>query len=187
MHPMTDNLYKILVTKEQLDARVCELGSEITDAYFDKGELTIVAIINGAIVFAADLIRHIEMPLRLDCMRVSSYRDDTRPSSLPDVMDKVRLDLKDRHVLLIDDIMDTGRTTQHVAELLNALNPASLKVCVLLEKKGRREVDIVPDFVGFSIPDDFVVGYGLDFAEQYRNLPCVGVLSPEAQNPPEWR
>ena len=184
---MHENLHKVLVSPTQLQSRVKELGKEITLAYRDKGEVTAIAIINGAIVFAADLIRHIDMPLRLDCMRVSSYRDDTKPNSIPEVIDKVRLDLKDRHILLIDDIMDTGRTTEHVAHILRQMGPASLKICVLLEKRGRREVDIVPDFVGFDIPDEFAVGYGLDFAEQYRNLPCIGVLSPEAQNPPEWR
>jgi hypoxanthine phosphoribosyltransferase len=184
---MVDDLHRVLVSPQQLQARVKELGKEITKDYRDKGELTVIAIINGAIVFAADLIRHIDMPLRLDCMRVSSYKDDTRPETMPEVIDTVRLDIKDRHVLLIDDVMDTGRTTQHVAKLLSELGPASLKVCVLLEKKGRREVDANPDYVGFAIPDEFVVGYGLDFAEQYRNLPCVGVLRPEAQNPPEWR
>ena len=184
---MLDDLHSVLVTQQQLQQRVAELGREITDAYRDVGELTVIAIINGAIVFAADLIRHIDMPLRLDCLRVSSYKDEARPRGLPEVIDKVRLDLKDSHILLIDDIMDTGRTSEHVVNLLRLMGPASIRVCVLLEKKGRREVDAVPDFVGFQIPDEFAVGYGLDFAEHYRNLPCVGVLCPEAQNPPEWR
>lgn len=184
---MLDDLHRVLVSPQQIQARVKELGKEITKDYSDKGEITVIAIINGAIVFAADLIRHIDMPLRLDCMRVSSYKDDTKPNSLPEVIDTVRLEIKDRHVLLIDDVMDTGRTTEHVAALLRRLDPASLKVCVLLEKKGRREVSTSPDYVGFLIPDEFAVGYGLDFAEQYRNLPGIGVLRPEAQNPPEWR
>lgn len=184
---MLDDLHRVLVSPQQIQARVKELGREITADYCEKGELTVIAIINGAIVFAADLIRHIDMPLRLDCMRVSSYRDDTKPTAMPEVIDTVRLDIKDRHVLLIDDVMDTGRTTEHVANLLGQLDPASLKICVLLEKKGRREVETQPDYVGFVIPDEFAVGYGLDFAEQYRNLPCIGVLLPEAQNPPEWR
>ncbi len=184
---MLDDLHSVLVTQPVLQKRVEELGREISEKYRDTGELTVVAIINGAIVFAADLIRHIDLPLRLDCLRVSSYRDDTKPVSSPEIIDKLRLDLKDRHVLLIDDIMDTGRTSEQVLEMLRQMGPASLRLCVLLEKRGRREVDLEPDFVGFSIPDDFVVGYGLDFAEHYRNLPCIGVLRPEAQNPPEWR
>lgn len=184
MHP---DLHRVLVSAQQLQTRVRDLGRQITLDYRDKGELTAIAIINGAIVFAADLIRHVDMPLRLDCMRVSSYRDDTKPVSLPEIVENLRLDIKDRHVLLIDDIMDTGRTTENVSRVLLDMSPASLKICVLLEKKGRREVDTTPDYVGFQIPDDFVVGYGLDFAENYRNLPCIGVLRPEAQNPPVWR
>ena len=184
---MLDDLHRVLVSQQQLQKRVEELGQEITEAYREVGEVTVVAIINGAIVFAADLIRHIGLPLRLDCLRVSSYRDDTKPASTPEIIDKLRLDLKDRHVLLIDDIMDTGRTSEEVVRLLREMGPASIKVCVLLEKKGRREVEHEPDYVGFQIPDDFAVGYGLDFAEHYRNLPCIGVLRPEAQNPPEWR
>lgn len=184
---MHEDLHHVIVTPQQLQARVKELGKEITQAYSGHDELTVIVIINGAIVFAADLMRQINMPLRLDCMRVSSYRDDTKPHSIPEIIDKVRLDLKDRDVLLIDDIMDTGRTSEEVVKLLRTLGPASIKVCVLLEKKGRREVEATPDFVGFQIPDEFVVGYGLDFAEHYRNLPCIGVLKAECQNPPEWR
>jgi hypoxanthine phosphoribosyltransferase len=183
---MLNDLQKILVSQEQLERRVAELGQEITEAYRGTDEITAIAIINGAIVFAADLIRQIQMPVRLDCMRVSSYRDGTRPSA-PEIIDKVLLELKDRHILLIDDILDTGHTSQQVVRLLRRTGPASVRVCVLLEKKGRREVPAHPDFVGFQIPDEFVVGYGLDFAERYRNLPMIGVLRPEMQNPPEWR
>ena len=183
---MLNDLQKILVSQEQLQRRVAELGREITAAFQGTDEITAIAIINGAIVFAADLIRHIQLPVRLDCMRVSSYRNGRRPSS-PEIIDKVLLDLKDRHILLIDDILDTGHTSQQVVRILRRMGPASVRVCVLLEKKGRREVAGTPDFVGFQIPDEFVVGYGLDFAERYRNLPCIGVLRPEMQNPPEWR
>jgi len=184
---MHHDLHRVLVSAQQLQARVKELGRQITLDYRVKGDLTIVVIINGAIVFASDLIRCIDLPLRLDCMRVSSYRDETKPVSAPEILDTVRLDLAGRHVLLIDDIMDTGRTTENVSKILAGAGPASLRICVLLEKKGRREVGINPDYVGFQIPDEFVVGYGLDFAEQYRNLPMIGVLRPEAQNPPVWR
>jgi len=184
---MLEDLHKVIVSPHQLQLRVKELGKEITQAYKDVGEITVVAIINGSIVFAADLIRHIEISMRLDCIRVSSYKDDTKPSTVPEIIDTVRLNLKGSHVLLIDDIMDTGRTTERVSQLLKEMGASSIKVCVLLAKKGRREVSGEPDFVGFQIPDEFVVGYGLDFAEYYRNLPCVGILRPEAQNPPEWR
>jgi hypoxanthine phosphoribosyltransferase len=104
----------------------------------------------------------------------------------PEIIDKIRLDLKGVDVLIIDDILDSGRTLSHVAEIFKAMQPASLKTCVLLDKKTTRSVDFEADFVGFRIPDEFVVGYGLDFAERYRQLPCIGVLRPELQNPPEW-
>ena len=149
-------------------------------------EITIVAIINGAILFTADLLREIPNPIRLDCIRVSSYRNDTKSHDKPQLVHSLTLDVANRHVLLIDDILDTGKTLSMVVGLIRKLSPASVKVCVLLDKKGRREVPFEADFVGFEIPDKFVVGYGLDFAERYRNLPCIGVLKPQLQNPPEW-
>ncbi|HEY5552955.1 MAG TPA: phosphoribosyltransferase family protein, partial [Opitutaceae bacterium] len=124
--------------------------------------------------------------IRIYCIRVSSYRNETRPVTEPEIFSSLTIDVENRNVLLIDDILDTGRTLSMVYRLLKSRNPASLRTCVLLDKKGRREVKCDADFVGFSIPDRFVVGYGLDFAERYRNLPCIGVLKPELQNPPEW-
>jgi len=183
---MLEDLDHILVTEQEIHERVEVLGAEITKAYQDADELTVIAIVNGALLFAADLLRHIDIPLRFDCMRVSSYRDDTKPVQEPEVIDMLRLDLQDRHILIIDDILDTGHTFQRVVEEIRRLNPATVRFGVLLEKEGRREVEAVPDFVGFSIPDEFVVGYGLDFAERYRQLPCIGVLKAECQNPPEW-
>lgn len=183
---MIEDLESILVTEQEIHERVGVLGREISETYAFTDELTIIAIINGALLFTADLIRHINLPIRLDCMRVSSYRDDTRPVQKPEVIDMLRLDLKDQHVLIIDDILDTGHTGQRVLRDIQKLQPASLRFAALLEKEGRREVDLVPDFVGFQIPDEFVVGYGLDFAERYRQLPCIGILKPECQNPPSW-
>ena len=122
--------------------------------------------------------------MRLDAIRVSSYRDEMSPVSDPEIIDTIRLELRRRHILLIDDILDTGRTISRVVKILKKLNPASIRTCVLLEKKGRQKVDFSADYVGFTIPDEFVVGYGLDFAEYYRNLPCIGTLKPEFQNPP---
>lgn len=184
MHP---DLQKILVTPEAIEQRVRDLGKEITSLYAPTEELTLIAIINGAVLFTADLMRRIHRPLLMDCMRVSSYEDATSPQKQPEVIDMLRLELKDRHVIIIDDILDTGHTMAHVRDQILQLKPASLRFCVLLEKSGRREVTLEPDLVGFSIPDEFVVGYGLDFAERYRELPCIGVLKPECQNPPIWR
>lgn len=184
---MLDDLKEILVTEEQLNERLSTLGEEITTFYAKQDEVTIISVVNGAIPFTADLMRRIHMPLRLDSIRVSSYRDETEPVSEPDIVSTIRLDLKGRHVLLVDDILDTGSTLSTVVDIIKKFNPESIETCVLLEKKGRRKVVFKSRFVGFEIPDEFVVGYGLDFAERYRNLPCIGVLRPECQNPPVWR
>lgn len=183
---MINDLESVLVTEQEIRERVEVLGREIAEAYRDVDELTVIAVINGALLFTADLIRHIPMPVRIDCMRVSSYRNDMQPVQIPEIIDMLRLDLKDQHVLIIDDILDTGHTCAKVIEEIRKLKPASVRFAALLEKEGRREVEIEPDFIGFSIPDQFVVGYGLDFAERYRQLPCIGVLKPEYQNPPSW-
>ena len=155
-------------------------------ALYGNEEITVVAVINGAILFTADLLRTIDNPIRLDCIRISSYRNDTKSNGKPQVLGNLSLDLANRHVLLIDDILDTGKTLSLIVSMIQKLNPASVRTCVLLDKRGRREVEFEADFVGFQIPDKFVVGYGLDYAERYRNLPCIGVLKPHLQNPPEW-
>jgi hypoxanthine phosphoribosyltransferase len=181
-HP---DLERVLVSEAAIKSRLKLLGREISDAYGDQ-EITVIAIINGAVFFSADLLRHITSPVRLDCIRVSSYRNSTSPVSEPRILDTLLLDLENRHVLLIDDILDTGRTLSVVIAEMRKRKPTSVKTCVLLDKKVRRDVDLEADFVGFTIPDRFVVGYGLDFAERYRNISCIGVLKPDLQNPPEW-
>jgi hypoxanthine phosphoribosyltransferase len=180
------DLEEVIISEAMIKRRVARLADEITAAYGEDEEITAVAIINGALLFAADLLRAIRRPVRLDCIRVSSYRNDTRSRGRPEIVHSLTIDIANRHVLLIDDILDTGKTLSVVVDLIRKLNPASVKTCVLLDKKGRREVEFEADFVGFPIPDRFVVGYGLDFAERYRNLPCIGVLKPHLQNPPEW-
>jgi len=183
--PAHADLESILVSEQAIHRRLKKLGAEIKAAYGEE-DITVVAIINGAILFTADLLREIANPVRLDCIRISSYRNDTKSLGKPQLVHSLTLDIANRHVLLIDDILDTGKTLSMVVGLIRKLSPASVKVCVLLDKKGRREVPFEADFVGFEIPDKFVVGYGLDFAERYRNLPCIGVLKPQLQNPPEW-
>lgn len=180
-----DDIDTILVDEAAIKARLVELGNEINTTYEGR-ELAVIAIINGAIIFVADLIRELNLSIQLDCIRVSSYRDETRPIQEPEVIDKIRLDLEGVDVLLIDDILDTGKTLSRVYEIFSQMKPASLRTCVLLDKKTTRSVDFEADFVGFQVPDEFVVGYGLDYAERYRQLPCIGVLKPELQNPPEW-
>lgn len=181
-HP---DLERILVSKYRISRRLTKLGAEISETY-GKQEITVVAIINGAIFFTADLLRHVTSPIRLDCLRVSSYRNQTKSTGAPRILDTLLLDVEDRHVLLIDDILDTGKTLSAVVEELKKRQPASIRTCVLLDKRARREVPFESDFVGFNIPDRFVVGYGLDFAERYRNLSSIGVLKSDLQNPPEW-
>lgn len=182
---LLNDLETIVVDEEAIRVRLAELGKEINEAYAGR-ELAVIAIINGAIIFVADLIRQLDLSIQLDCIRVSSYRDETTPIQRPEVIDKIRLDLEGMDVLLIDDILDTGNTLKRITEIVRNMGPSSVKTCVLLDKQGRRSVDFEADFVGFTISDEFVVGYGLDFAERYRQLPCIGVLKPELQNPPEW-
>jgi hypoxanthine phosphoribosyltransferase len=181
-HP---DLESVLITPQEIKRRLKQLGTEIVNTY-GKEEITVISIINGAILFTADLLRQIENPVRLDCIRISSYRNATKSIGTPQLIHSLTLDIANRHVLLIDDILDTGKTISLVVDLIQKLHPASIRTCVLLDKRGRREVPFDANFVGFEIPDKFVVGYGLDFAERYRNLPCIGVLKPHLQNPPEW-
>lgn len=182
---MLKELDAILVTQEEIVSRNRELGGEI-NRFYQGEEITVVAIINGALFFTADLLRHLTVPIRLDCTRISSYRNETRSLGEPEILYNITLEIENRHVLIIDDILDTGKTLAKITDIFHKQLPQSIRTCVLLEKTGRREVPFEADFVGFKIPDKFVVGYGLDFAERYRNLPCIGTLKPEFQNPPEW-
>jgi hypoxanthine phosphoribosyltransferase len=182
LHP---DLAEVLLTEDQIRERIKSLAREIKTAYGD-GEFTIISLINGAVMFTADLMREIDNPVRLDCIRVSSYGLKTKSIGTPQIIHSLTLDIAKRDVLIIDDILDTGKTLKLVRDLVVDLKPASVRTCVLLDKKARREVKMEADFVGFAIPDKFVVGYGLDFAERYRNLPGIGVLKPEKQSAPVW-
>ncbi len=183
--PLHPDLESVLVTQDEIQKSIKKLGQKIKEIHGDE-EITIISIINGAIMFTADLMREIDNPVRLDCIRISSYRNESKSVGTPKLIHSLTLDIENRNVLLIDDILDTGKTLEMVSGMIRKLNPAKLTVCVLLDKKGRREVDFNADIVGFNIPDKFVVGYGLDFAERYRNLSCIGVLKSHLQNPPEW-
>jgi hypoxanthine phosphoribosyltransferase len=177
LHP---DVAEVLLTEEQIRQRIKTLAAEIKAAYGDR-EFTIIALINGAVMFTADLMREIDNPIRLDCIRVSSYGMKSKSIGSPQVIYSLTLDIAGRDVLIIDDILDTGKTLKLVRDLVSELKPSSVRTCVLLDKKARREVNMEADFVGFEIPDKFVVGYGLDFAERYRNLPGIGVLKAEKQ------
>lgn len=172
-----DGVDRVLITEVQLARRVRQLARQIERDY--RGcDLAVVALLNGTVMFLADLIRHLSLPLRLDFMGVSSYGSGTRPGELL-VTKNLRLEVGGRDVLLVDDILDTGRTLKHVLGALHVLRPRRVRSCVLLDKAERRTEPVQADYVGFRIPDLFVVGYGLDYAERYRNLPFVGVLKPE--------
>lgn len=171
------DLSGVLITEARIKDRVNELAALLTRDYEDK-DLIVVALLTGTVVFLADLLRRLSLPLRLDFIGVSSYREETVSKSLV-FTKELRLEVKERDVLLVDDILDTGRTLVRVTDRLQRLKPRSLRTCVLLDKPARRTEKITVDYVGFVIPDLFVVGYGLDFAERYRNLPFIGVLHPD--------
>ena len=166
----------MLITDAQLARRVKLLAREI-ERDFRGREMVVVSLLSGTVMFLADLIRHLNLPLRLDFIGVSSYGLGTESGDLV-FTKELRLDVRNRDVLLVDDILDTGKTLSRVVPKLRLLQPRRIKTCVLLDKPARRVEKIRADYVGFSIPDFFVVGYGLDFAERYRNLPFVGVLHP---------
>jgi hypoxanthine phosphoribosyltransferase len=166
----------ILITDAQLARRIKTLAREI-EKDFRGREMVVVSLLNGTVMFLADLIRHLNLPLRLDFIGVSSYGLGTESGELV-FTKELRLDVRGRDVLLVDDILDTGKTMSRVLPKLKALKPRRIKTCVLLDKPERRTYNIEADYVGFWIPDFFVIGYGLDFAERYRNLPFVGVLHP---------
>lgn len=168
---------RVLISDKQLATRVRILARRIERDYRNR-ELVIVSLLNGTIMFLADLIRHISLPLRLDFIGVSSYGAGTESGNLV-FTKELRLDVKGRDVLLVDDILDTGRTLARVTAKLRALKPKRIRTCVLLDKPDRRVEKVRADYIGFTIPNLFVVGYGLDYAERYRNLPFVGVLKPE--------
>jgi hypoxanthine phosphoribosyltransferase len=169
-----DDIAEVLVSEEQIQAKVAELGQRISNDYKGK-QLLLIGLLRGAVIFLSDLMRAMDIPVRLDFIGISSYADSTQSGAVRLVMD-LETDIAGRDVLIVEDIVDTGKTLFYLVENLRARQPASLSVCALLDKPERRQVPIDVDYVGFVIPDKFVVGYGLDFAEGYRNLPFVGVL-----------
>ena len=174
---MKKDIKEVLLTKEVIQERVMEMGQEI-DRHFHGREIIIITLLDGAIVFTADLIRNLAIPLRLDCLRVSSYGDSTDPETAPRILSSLKSDVYGKHVLIVDDILDTGNTLQSVSNEVLSQKPASVHTCVFLDKPERRENGFKADWSGFSIPDEFVVGYGLDYAGRYRQLPYVGTLKP---------
>jgi hypoxanthine phosphoribosyltransferase len=176
-------LARVLLDEETLQNRIRELGKQISDDYTGKEELVLVCILKGGVIFLSDLIRSITIPHRVEFMAVSSYGEGARESAgaghVRIVMD-LSLDIQDKHVLIVEDIIDSGYTLAYLSPQLKARNPASLAICTLLSKPSRREVDVLVQYLGFEIPNEFVFGYGLDLDEHFRNLPFVGVVNLDA-------
>ena len=177
-HGMEADILRILISREALRARVSELGAQISADYATR-DLFLVAVLKGSVVFLADLIRTITIPHRIDFMATSSYGASTQSSGVVQILKDLEESIEGQNVLIVEDIIDSGHTLAYLRRLLLARNPASLRICSLLDKKDRRESDVPVDYTGFTIPNEFVVGYGLDFNEMYRNLPFIGVLKPE--------
>jgi hypoxanthine phosphoribosyltransferase len=176
---MHTDVKQIILSEEQLRARIHELGEEISRDYAGESIL-LVAVLRGAALFIADLARQITVPIEMDFMAVSSYGSSTKSSGVVRILKDLDELIEDRNVLVVEDILDTGLTLKYLLRNLASRKPRSLEVVALLSKEGKQRVPIRCKYVGFSIPDEFVVGYGLDFAERYRNLPYIGILKPEA-------
>ena len=178
---LDDHIAEILLDEATIQNRVAELAEQITADYMRMGadELVTVGILRGSVLFLSDLIRKIQMPVNLDFMAVSSYGGATTSSGMVRILKDLSHSIQDKHVLIVEDIVDTGRTLQCLNELLQARKPASLKICTLLDKPSRRLVETTVDYIGFTIPDQFVIGYGLDYDDAWRQLPYIGVLKPE--------
>jgi len=175
---LADDIAEILIDEGAIRAKVAELGTQVTRDYAGR-DLVLVSILKGALPFLADLMRQIPLPLALDFMEVSSYGNATSSSGVVRILKDLAKPIEGRHVLIVEDILDTGHTLGHILEHLETKRPASIRLCALLDKPARRVVPIDVDYRGFEIADKFVVGYGLDYAERYRNLPFIGVLKPE--------
>ena len=174
---MADKI-NVMYTEEEIDRRIAELGAQITREYAGK-EITMVCILKGAASFACELAKRIDLPVEMEYMRCSSYGNETESSGVV----KIDLDLdrpiRDKYILVVEDIIDTGRTMNYLLDILRDRGPADVKLCSLLDKPDRRVEDVRIDYTGFVIPDKFIVGYGLDYAQKYRNLPYIGVVEPE--------
>lgn len=175
---MVNDIEEVLISEEELKNKVRELGEQISRDYEGK-DLLLIAILKGSVVFMADLMRAISIPCAIDFMVVSSYGSGTQSSGLVKIVKDLDVDIAGRDVLIVEDILDTGVTLSRLVPVLGLRNPKSIRLCTILSKPARRKVPIEPDYLGYEVPDAFVVGYGLDYDEKYRNLPFVGVLKPE--------
>ena len=179
MHDMNNDIAKVLISEEQLQAKVAELGAQISRDYAGK-DLLLVSILKGSVVFMADLMRAVQIPCAIDFMVVSSYGGaNTSSTGLVKIIKDLDINLKGYDIVIVEDILDSGKTLHYLVNLLKSREPNSIEICTLFDKPERREVEVYAKYKGCDIPDAFIVGYGLDFDEKYRNLPFVGVLKPE--------
>ena len=179
MDAFADDIEKVLIPEDEIQAKLAEMGAKITADYQGRN-LLLVGVLKGAFVVMADLSRHIQLPLQFDFMAVSSYGAATKTSGVVRILKDLDHDLKDRDVLVVEEIVDSGLTLKYLLKNLAGRKPATLEVAALLRKEGIQQVDLDVRYVGFDIPNEFVVGYGLDYAEKYRNLPYIGMLRPSA-------
>lgn len=172
---MQRDIDKVLFSASELEARIEQLGQQITEDYTGKN-LTVVGILKGSNIFTSDLVRKINLPLKMDFMAVSSYGSATTSSGVVKIMKDLDHDIEGEDLLIVEDIVDSGLTLRYLKEILMARNPKSVRICTLLDKPARRKQEVEVNYKGFDVPDEFIVGYGIDYAERYRNLPFVGIL-----------
>ena len=175
---MKDDVLEVLFSEAQLQERIAALAEAISRDYAGR-ELVIVSVLRGSVIFTADLVRCVTLPLSMDFLAVSSYGSGTSSSGQVRILKDLSDNVEGKHIIIVEDILDTGNTLAYLSNMLAAREPASIKICTLLDKPSRRTADIAADYVGFEVPDAFVVGYGLDYDERYRNLPFIGILKPE--------
>ena len=175
---MQQDVLRVLLSEEEIRAKCKEMGARISQEYKGKN-LMLVTVLKGAVVFLADLMRAIEVPAEIDFMVVSSYGSGVKSSGVVKIVKDLDVPLAGKDLLIVEDILDSGLTLSYIKELLASRGPASIKIATLLDKPSRRKVDLVADYIGFSVPDEFVIGYGLDYDEKYRNLPYIGILKPD--------
>jgi hypoxanthine phosphoribosyltransferase len=175
---LLNDIQEVLYSEEQLQLKVAELGATLSKEYADKNPL-VICVLKGAFIFMSDLVKKITVPLEIDFMAVSSYGTSTKSSGVVRILKDLDVPVEGRHILIVEDIIDSGLTLSYLIDVLERRNALSIAVVTLFDKPKRRTVELEPDYKGFTIPDEFIVGYGLDYAEKYRNLPFVGILKPE--------
>ena len=175
---MKEDVLRVLLSEDEIREKVRELGGKIT-ADYKNSNLMLVTVLKGAVVFLADLMRQIDVPAEIDFMVVSSYGSGVKSSGVVKIVKDLDVPLAGKDILIVEDILDSGITLSYIKELLESRGPRSIRIATLLDKPSRRKVDLQADYIGFSVPDEFVIGYGLDYDEKYRNLPYIGILKPE--------